>query len=528
MNMFVVIQEHTSLNMSNNTLPVQRKQEVQNNIFNLPCFFQYVSKRGNLDKEITNNYSLNYSIVFHNDSSIKDLVTIHCTWLPFSAFNVTRPIVVNKHIIEIYPLVPNNIVCFCFNTNYGNCTTAKLAAVYPGQLISTQLSLNKYYLHATYKHHATVLIEKNKDFLPPSACKFAETTKTMHIIHGYCTPFNFTILFSGSGHNRCEMFLVTPPLHTDIFYVHIFLCPQGFVQSNGICICDPVLRLKPLLITTCNIDHQTVLRPAGSWLSANTINDSHQYCTSPSCPLDYCQFNAMQLNLAVSDTQCQFNRSGCLCGSCQQVLSTTFGSSHCQHCTYMYLFLIIPIALAGLILITLMFFLNLTVTDGEINGFILYINIVSINSHVFFFFENSLIYYFTNGFVSLANLDLGIQTCFYSGMDDYAKMWLQLAFPAYLILIATLFIIASRHSTTVQRITARKALPVLATLFLLSYTKVLRTVSSVLFYYSTITHLPSGHTTLVWAVDANVPLFGLKYTALFIACLVLSFCCLSM
>ena len=42
-----------------------------------------------------------------------------------------------------------------------------------------------------------------------------------------------------------------------------------------------------------------------------------------------------------------------------------------------------------------------------------------------------------------------------------------------------------------------------------------------LFYYSTITHLPSGHTTLVWAVDANIPLFGLKYTILFVVCLIL-------
>ena len=43
----------------------------------------------------------------------------------------------------------------------------------------------------------------------------------------------------------------------------------------------------------------------------------------------------------------------------------------------------------------------------------------------------------TYTFISLANLDLGIQTCFYNGMDDYAKMWLQLAFPFYLIFIAT-------------------------------------------------------------------------------------------
>ena len=53
--------------MSNNTLPVQRKQEVQNDNFNLPYFFQYVSKRGNLDKEIANNHSLNYRIAQNFD-----------------------------------------------------------------------------------------------------------------------------------------------------------------------------------------------------------------------------------------------------------------------------------------------------------------------------------------------------------------------------------------------------------------------------------------------------------------------------
>ena len=67
---------------------------------------------------------------------------------------------------------------------------------------------------------------------------------------------------------------------------------------------------------------------------------------------------------------------------------------------------------------------------------------------------------------------------------------------------------ASRYFPTVQRLTAHRALPVLATLFLLSYTKILLTVSSVLFSYSTIINLPSEHTTLVWSIDANVPLLG--------------------
>ena len=165
-----------------------------------------------------------------------------------------------------------------------------------------------------------------------------------------------------------------------------------------------------------------------------------------------------------------------------------------------------------------MFVLNLTVTDGTINGFILYVNIISINSSVFFPSINLTPSY---RFVSLTNLDLGIQTCFYNGMDDYAKMWLQLAFPFYLIFIAILIIITSRYYTTIQRLTARRALPVLATLFLLSYTKILRIMSSVLFFYSTITHLPSKHTKLVWSVDANVPLLGVRFIILFIACLIL-------
>jgi len=156
------------------------------------------------------------------------------------------------------------------------------------------------------------------------------------------------------------------------------------------------------------------------------------------------------------------------------------------------------------------------VTDGNINAFILYFNVTGINASVLF---DKLAPVYT--FTSLTNLDLGIQICFYNGMDDYVKMWLQLTFPFYLIFIATSLIIASRYSTTIQRLTARRALPVLATLFLLSYTKILHTVSIVLFSYSTITQLPSEQSTLVWSVDANVPLLGVRFIILFITCLII-------
>ena len=496
-----------------------------------PCYFQFISQRGNLDSEFANGSPLNYSIVLYNDSSADYLeqVIIHCYWLPGSAFNTTNPYDVYKKFIKpIQPLAYERIICKCVNQSHQDCHPHILNTVYPEQMIKPKLALNKHYLHV-FSNSTVVKVEITQKLMQRTACKLIHVGEMEQRLYNYCVPIHYTIVHSEfSDHfHWCELFLaihnttLTDEFYFNTFYINFLSCPPGFVQLNGACTCDPLLNSKLLSIITCDINHQTILRPANTWLSAITINNSCQYHVSLHCPLQYCLPHFSQLNFSTSNSQCQFNRSGLLCGQCQQGLSTVFGSSQCQHCSSSnyYLFLIVPFALAGLVLVLLLFTLNLTVTDGDINGFILYVNIISINSHVFFPLNNSIQPSYI--FVSIANLDLGIETCFYNGMDDYAKMWLQLIFPTYLIFIATSLIIASRHSTKIQRITARRALPVLATLFLLSYTKILHTVSSVLFHYSTITHLPSEHTTLVWAVDANVPLFGVKFTILFIVCLVL-------
>ena len=193
-----------------------------------------------------------------------------------------------------------------------------------------------------------------------------------------------------------------------------------------------------------------------------------------------------------------------------------FGSSECEHCSNVYLLLVLLFAVLGILLVFVLFAINITVTDGTINAFVFYINAVSINGTIFF-----PLHQFSYVFISIANLDLGIKTCFYNGMDDYAEMWLELAFPLYLILIAVSLIITSRYSTRIQRLTTRRALPVLATLFLLSYTKILHTTSNVLFLYSRVIYSPSNNTELMWSVDANVAVFKVKLMILFIACLVL-------
>ena len=128
---------------------------------------------------------------------------------------------------------------------------------------------------------------------------------------------------------------------------------------------------------------------------------------------------------------------------------------------------------------------------------------------------------FTCVILSIMNIEFRTTSCFYNVMDDYPEQWLYVVYPFYLISIAIVFIILSRYSATVQRFTAKKALPVLATLFLLSYTKVLVIVYNDLFQYSTVAHLPSNKTELVWSISATTPLFGVKFLALFIVCLIL-------
>ena len=444
----------------------------------------------------------------------------HCLWLPQSLFNTSIPLEVNNKYMQfvdnssiqnLSQKIEQSSLCVCTSEVHYDCQIFKIGYVYPGQTLTISLLMNQQKLNTS--NAVAVKTDVSQQYVTP--CIVLDINENLQLINRQCTKLQYTIGFSTESY--CELFLKLASdsdEYLNIFSIRQITCPTGFVKIDKRCQCDPVL--VQYGITSCNINDQTILRPPNSWISSRTHNNSYTYHTSLHCPFHYCLPHSSHLNFSTPNSQCQFNRSGLLCGHCQQGLSTVFSSSHCQHCSSVYLLLIIPLTVVGVILVLMLFALNLTVTNGTINGFIFYVNIISINTPVFFTELSP-----TYTFVSLANLDLGIQTCFYNGMDDYAKMWLQLAFPFYLIFIATLIIITSRYSTTIQRLTARRALPVLATLFLLSYTKILRIVSNVLFFYSTITHLRSKHTTLVWSVDANVPLFGVRFTILFIVCLIL-------
>ena len=418
---YIVVQENTLINMTNNEYSTIEMIKAHHygaytiSNFAAPCYYQYTAE-GKCFDELTGK--LNFSIVFH-DISIHTLMTAHCRWIPASAFNTTKVIDVNMRLINSdFSLEYDKLLCYCHNNNTQDCSIDRLAVVFPGQTISLSLMYRTEFrdnlIDLDFIQNYIITVEINDDVLPPTACKVAKVSELVHqIYYASCTTINFTIVHNGLSYLPwCELFINILSTHQmNAYYIDIFPCPAGFVYQNGICICDPILKLI-LQIITCDINHQTILRPAGSWLSAVTINNSHQYHTSSHCPLHYCLPQSSQLNFSTPNSQCQFNRSGLLCGHCQQGLSTVFGYYHCRHCSNVYLLLIIPIAVAGLVLVLLLFILNLTVTDGDINGFILYVNIISINNHVFFpQYHKTLIINFWYVFISLVNLDLGFPTC---------------------------------------------------------------------------------------------------------------------
>ena len=516
---YIKIMEYANITLVNNTYHhLLDSGPVINNVVYPYCIFQYMALANN--KNISELLLPFYSIELSgNKQCMPDSIHIknvnnllaHCGWLHNALFKEYDPGYVNQKIVQIdgHHWIQYKQICYCPHDGNYDCTVDLLGPVYPGQKLQIELcfpqaeSNDSYILH-TKTHDAS---------LPNSACKVARQAEFINSIKYYSETFNFTII---SESELCELFLTIQPFVQTVFFVQLLPCPVGFTLQNGKCQCDPLL---PPDIDTCYIDLSAIRRPANTWVTARTVaNNATNYLISD-CPMDYCLPYSTNVNLLYPDLQCQFNRTAMLCSQCQNPLSMVFGSSRCMKCTNVHILITIIVLVAGIVLVVLLYVLNLTVTNGTINGIIFYANIISINDSVFLVNDN--LFKPLRVFISFINLDLGIETCFYNGMDSYAKMWLQLFFPSYLILIAVSIIIASRYSSRMLRLTYNRSLPVLVTLFLLSYTGVLRVVLTVLFSYSTITHYPSGSRQIVWSIDASVPLFQFKFTIIFITCLAL-------
>ena len=342
-----------------------------------------------------------------------------------------------------------------------------------------------------------------------------------------CTTLNYTVYSSQKEETIILVTEIIPGRVTlDEHTVNVTLlpCPWGFTLNGHPTKCDCVDELRNHHIT-CNITTQTISRPPPLWIGYyhsdnNTEHPVEGVLVHDHCPFDYCKRTQLSIQLNDSDKQCAFNHSGILCGACQPGLSLALGTSRCLKCSNKYLMLLFAFAVAGLALVFILTLTNMTVSEGTINGLIFYANIIHINRAIFFPNEssgvNKIILNILSTFISWINLDLGIETCFYNGMDMYTKAWLQFLFPIYIWTIVGGMIVSSHYSTTAAKLFRRHAVKVLATLFLLSFAKLQRTIITALSF--TFLTYPNG-TKTVWLYDSNIKYLHGKHIPLFIAAL---------
>ena len=341
----------------------------------------------------------------------------------------------------------------------------------------------------------------------------------------YCT--NYTYQVTGRDNLAYSKIIWLFPITSNNTYlvyrygviINVNQCPVGFRNWNTnamICSADDVLTKYNI---SSDINTLTVIKYGTIWVGSysNNVLAVHLHC-----PYDYCNTTSITFRIEdEQDNQCNNNRRGVLCGECQPNMSAMFGSTRCMACSgQQHLWLLIAFSIMGVALVTILFLLNCTVSVGTINGLILYANIITpgILNHIFIPDDKRLLFVF----ISWLNLNLGIDICFYHGMDTFAKTWLQFVFPVYILLLTGAFIFASRWSSRLAHLCRQNAVAVLATLILLTYTNILQTVITVF----SPTKLDIGNSTAdnpqVWLADGNVPYAQGRHVYILIAAIIVT------
>ena len=336
-----------------------------------------------------------------------------------------------------------------------------------------------------------------------------------------CTKLNYTV-FSLSQ----KVLLVLHPegspcskfdLGSVFFIVTINqTCPPGFNMSEEArsCVCESRLAQYT---NQCNITNGLgqITRESNQHFWVGYDNLSHELILHPHCPFDYCVNEPVVFPLNNTDVQCAYNRSGLLCGHCKEGYSLVLGTNQCRKCTNNHLAFLIIFAVMGVALIFLFLVCKLTVATGTFSGLVFYANIVGVNRTIFLPGESTDA---LSVFIAWLNLEFGIETCFFDGMDAYSKTWLQFVFPVYIWVLVALIILISHHSQRFAKLLGNNPVSILATLILFSYAKILRTFITAV--YVTYLKYPANYSRKVWLHDANVDYLSGKHIPLILVSVV--------
>ena len=474
------------------------------------CFFQIVDE-GSVTTRITPSthiISINNTATVTGDFLYSSTGALFKCRMTAAFLDYTKPyIAFGKFVIldqqNNYSTISSDPVkaCFCNEDGLPDCS-----------ITSTSINV----IPGTY-FDITVAAVGLEDGVTPGIINYVQNfngtkNESVYRVEKNCTKMN-RLLYVLEG-NTIQLTVDVSSVPVDNIplkiYLNVLPCPYGFDYSSNIgsCVCNGYIFKD---IATCDSTTWNITREGNYWISYDTKGNCTMFAD---CPFDYCIKSSVTFSPTAPDPQCNHNRAGPLCGKCADGFSLMLGSNKCAECTNHYLALIVVFALAGILLVVFIFALNLTVTVGTINGLIFYANIVKLNESAFFADGHV---HILSHFIAWLNLDFGIEICFFDGLDAYTKTWLQIVFPLYIAGIVVCIIILCRYSNKLSKLVGNNAVPVLATLILLSYTKILRVITTVLQLgelkcdgqlYST-----------VWLVDGSVNYFDVKHGFLVIAAL---------
>ena len=416
-------------------------------------------------------------------------------------------------------------VCFCNSEHEPDCSYQHpVIRVQKGQAFNVSLVAVDQVNHTV---DANIIIS-----LSSSDSGFVECQQFQSVVRN-CTNLTYNV-FSPYDSETFNLYSDGPCRSATLSTSHVTIefiectCPIGFEPLSNSqsceCVCDSAL--SPY-ITECNITTSSVLRKdTNSWITYINDTDPPEYVIYKNCPFDYCQPQTQSVTINFNlpngaDSQCAYDRTEVLCGACKEDLSLSLASSLCVPChthwPAVFVVILLAAAIAGILLVTALLALNMTVSVGLINGFIFYANIVSAGSAAFFPSSEPS---FPSVFVAWLNLDIGIDVCFIDGLDAYAKTWFQLVFPLYIISLVVMVIVVSEYSPRFAGLIGKKdPISTLATLILLSYAKLLSITITAL--SSAVLDYPDGHQETVWLPDGNVPYFKGKHIPLALVALLI-------
>ena len=514
------------------------------------CFFQFVSPEPRQYTDI--KIYVHDNQAHHAGDNLYGGSVEYCYLIESSTHGLlaNHSLPVFQEIFEIYPegaglpyvTSPPDHVCICID-NVPDCNRTEYIfpePVYPGQpfnltvILAGQLDgsipgIISANLENFNRKKVSLLRDYQVQKLNSSNC-----TTVKYEIYSSETETNVTLRLVAAQQGDISVTEYLRQYRELKVKVLISKCPKGFNLSEGengfTCSCEKLFTQAKI---HCYIKHQTLEVPRNTWIGyfndSSTFVPQETYVVVNYCPQEFCKQKTMNITTTLIDfdqrDQCQENRQGIMCGECSENYSVNLGGSHCKRCSNHWLWTILLYGLSGIFLVFLLMLVDVTVADGTINGLIFYANIIQANYEDIFTSQVSK-YSFTKplkvfvGWLSFAN---GVEKCFFNGMTEYHKAWIQFAFPAYIWIIMGAIILLSRRYAIVVRIIGKNTVKVFATLILLSYSKLILAIIDGI--DSTLIDASNNKQYRVWSKNGNIQFLHGIHIPLFVFCVCLLIVC---